>query len=181
MKRLIGVAVALVVLAGVGLALLARYVFTGSNVRAAVEAQVSAALGQPVTIGGIGASNVAIGGFLGLALLFIGIGAIQWARKLMGDHEIIEMRHPSVSSDDDRNEALEAFNTGVTESGIGRRPLIRNSLIGAMAALGLPADSRFDVRDVVTGQRWVWGSSNYVRLDAFQEPVHLLVVEGLHR
>ena len=56
MKRLIGVAVALVVLAGVGLALLARYVFTGSNVRAAVEAQVSAALGQPVTIGGIGAS-----------------------------------------------------------------------------------------------------------------------------
>ena len=49
------------------------------------------------------------------------------------------MRHPSVSSDTDRDEALEAFNTGVTESGIGRRPLIRNSLIGAMAALGLPA------------------------------------------
>ena len=94
---------------------------------------------NPDTIGGLGASNVAIGGFLGLALLFIGIGAIQWARKLMGDHEIIEMRHPSVSSDADRDEALEAFNTGVTESGIGRRPLIRNSLIGAMAALGLPA------------------------------------------
>jgi len=94
---------------------------------------------NPDTIGGLGASNVAIGGFLGLALLFIGIGAIQWARKLMGDHEMIEMRHPSVSSDEDRDEALAAFDAGVTESGIGRRPLIRNSLIGAMAALGLPA------------------------------------------
>ena len=31
---------------------------------------------------------------LGLALLLIGIGAIQWAKKLMGDHEIIEYRHP---------------------------------------------------------------------------------------
>ena len=30
----------------------------------------------------------------------IGIGAIQWARKLMGDHEIVEMRHPSASSDE---------------------------------------------------------------------------------
>jgi starch synthase (maltosyl-transferring) len=50
-----------------------------------------------------------------------------------------------------------------------------------LAALGLPAEGLFDVRDVVTGQRWTWGASNYVRLDAFQEPVHLLVVEGPHR
>jgi uncharacterized protein involved in outer membrane biogenesis len=55
-KRLVLVTVALIALAGVGLALLARYVLTGPNVRAAVEAQVSAALGQPVTIGGLGAS-----------------------------------------------------------------------------------------------------------------------------
>jgi uncharacterized protein involved in outer membrane biogenesis len=55
-KRLVLVAVALIGLAGAGLALLARSVFTGPNVRAAVEAQVSAALGQPVTIGGLGAS-----------------------------------------------------------------------------------------------------------------------------
>ena len=56
MKRLVLVAVAVIVLAGVGLAFLARYVLTGPDVRAAVEAQVSAALGQPVTIGGLGAS-----------------------------------------------------------------------------------------------------------------------------
>ena len=106
---------------------------------------------DPDVIGGLGASNVAIGGFLGLALLCIGVGAIQWARKLMGDHEIIEMRHPATSSDEDREEALEAFNAGVTESGIGRRPLIRNSLLGAMGALGpagrdLPARPRSAAR-----------------------------------
>ena len=50
-----------------------------------------------------------------------------------------------------------------------------------LAALGLEPGTEFDVRDVVTGARWTWGSSNYVRLDAFQEPVHLLVVEGPHR
>ncbi|MEK6312413.1 MAG: hypothetical protein V4755_17100 [Curtobacterium sp.] len=50
-----------------------------------------------------------------------------------------------------------------------------------LAALRLATEEPFHVRDDVTGQRWVWGSSNYVRLDAFQEPVHLLVVEGPHR
>ncbi|KQO60276.1 alpha-1,4-glucan--maltose-1-phosphate maltosyltransferase [Curtobacterium sp. Leaf261] len=50
-----------------------------------------------------------------------------------------------------------------------------------MAALGVAPDVQIDVRDVVTGARWTWGADNYVRLDAFSEPVHLLVVEGTHR
>ena len=58
------------------------------------------------TIFGLGASNVALGASLGVALLLIGIGLIQWARKLMGDHEIVEMRHPARSSDEDRAETL---------------------------------------------------------------------------
>jgi ubiquinol-cytochrome c reductase iron-sulfur subunit len=88
---------------------------------------------------GLGASNLALGICLGLALLCIGAGAIQWARKLMGDEEIIEYRHPGASSDEDREEALKALSTGTEESGIARRPLIRNSLLGAMGALGLLA------------------------------------------
>jgi ubiquinol-cytochrome c reductase iron-sulfur subunit len=91
------------------------------------------------TFMGLGASNLFLGLALGLALLFIGIGAIQWARKLMNDHEIVEMRHAVESSDEDRKVALTALNDGVSDSGIGRRPLIRNSLLGAMAMLGLPA------------------------------------------
>ena len=90
-------------------------------------------------IGGLGASNVALGLTLGLALLLIGVGVIQWARKLMGDHEIVEMRHPAASSPEDRAETIAALNAGAEESGIGRRPLVRNTLLGAVGILLLPA------------------------------------------
>lgn len=85
------------------------------------------------------ALQIALGSTLGLALLLIGIGAIQWSRKLMSDHEIVEYRHPAASSEEDRAEALAALDAGISDSGIGRRPLVRNSLLGAMAFLGLPA------------------------------------------
>ncbi len=88
---------------------------------------------------GMGASNVFLGTCLGLALLCIGIGAIQWSRKLMSDHEIVEYRHSASSPEEDRVEAVAALEEGIADSGIGRRPLVRNSLIGAMAFLGLPA------------------------------------------
>jgi ubiquinol-cytochrome c reductase iron-sulfur subunit len=91
------------------------------------------------TIFGMGASNLALGVTLGLALLLIGIGAVQLARKLMSDVEIIEDRHPVASSEEDREIALSALDQGIADSGLGRRPMIRNSLLGAMAALGLPA------------------------------------------
>ncbi|MGZ4460116.1 MAG: cytochrome bc1 complex Rieske iron-sulfur subunit [Nocardioidaceae bacterium] len=95
--------------------------------------------GQGSTFLGYGTSNVALGLTLGLALLFIGVGAIQWARKLMSDVEIAEARHPIASSETDREETIAALNTGIADSTIGRRPLIRNTLLGALATLGLPA------------------------------------------
>ncbi len=105
-----------------------------------VVAYVTLDIGDSVdTFGGLGASTLALGLTLGGALLLIGIGIIQWARKLMGDHEIIEMRHSAGSSDEDRATTLEALDLGVQESGIGRRPLVRNSLLGAVGLLGLPA------------------------------------------
>jgi len=94
---------------------------------------------NPTVIAGYGASNVALGLCLGLALLLIGIGAIHWARKLMSDVEIVEARHPVASSEADREESLAALSQGISDSGIARRPLIRNSLLGALATLGLPA------------------------------------------
>jgi ubiquinol-cytochrome c reductase iron-sulfur subunit len=90
------------------------------------------------TFGGLGASTLALGLTLGGSLLLIGIGVIQWARKLMADHEMVEMRHPAASSEADRAEALAALAVGTEESGIGRRPLVRNSLLGALGALALP-------------------------------------------
>ncbi len=87
----------------------------------------------------MGASTVALGLTLGGALLLIGVGIIQWARKLMGDQEIVEMRHPAGSSEEDRAGALEALAMGGNESGLGRRPLVRNTLLGAVGFMGLPA------------------------------------------
>ncbi len=95
--------------------------------------------GDPTLIGNLGASNVVLGVLLGLATLLIGVGIIQWARKLMADHELVEMRHPARSSDEDRATTVAALNAGLEESGIGRRPLVRNSLLGAVGMLGLPA------------------------------------------
>ena len=39
-----------------------------------------------------------------------------------------------------------------------------------------PGDT-IQVRDLISGARWTWSDSNYVRLDAFTEPVHILAVE----
>jgi ubiquinol-cytochrome c reductase iron-sulfur subunit len=94
---------------------------------------------EPDVIFGLGASNVALGTCLGLALLLIGIGTIQWARKLMADAEIVEYRHPGASSPEDREATLAILAQGAEESGIARRPLIRNTMLGAMSLLGLPA------------------------------------------
>ncbi len=104
-----------------------------------VVAYVTLEIGEvTTTFGGLGASTLALGMTLAGSLLLIGIGIIQWARKLMADHEMVEMRHPAASSEADRAEALEALNTGIHESGIGRRPLVRNSLLGALGVLALP-------------------------------------------
>ncbi|KAA1418018.1 Rieske (2Fe-2S) protein [Nocardioides humilatus] len=87
----------------------------------------------------VGGSTVALGGTLGLSLLFIGVAITHWARKLMGDHEIVEMRHPAYSEEEDRQRALNDLKMGFEETGIARRPLIRNSALGALALLGVPA------------------------------------------
>ncbi len=92
---------------------------------------------DPDTVANLGASNVALGLCLALTLLAMGTGMIQWARKLMGDHEIVEMRHPASSSQEDREAAVAILQTSLEESGLGRRPLIRNSLLAAGGVLGL--------------------------------------------
>ena len=86
---------------------------------------------------GWSALNFALGASLGGALLLIGAGIIKWAKQLMGDHEIVEPRHPVRSSDEDRADVMVDVNAGLDESGIGRRPLIRNSLLGAIGVLSL--------------------------------------------
>ncbi len=40
-----------------------------------------------------------------------------------------------------------------------------------------PGDS-FAVENLLTGETWTWGNNNYVRLDAYREPVHILAIKG---
>lgn len=42
---------------------------------------------------------------------------------------------------------------------------------------GVEPGAPFEVRDLITGARWTWSDANFVRLDAFTEPVHVLSVE----
>ncbi len=42
---------------------------------------------------------------------------------------------------------------------------------------GLELGATFDVVDLLSGQRFTWGEHNYVRLDAFSQPVHVLSVD----
>jgi starch synthase (maltosyl-transferring) len=45
-----------------------------------------------------------------------------------------------------------------------------------LPALGMGWGDTFSVHDQLSGQTWLWGARNYVRLDPFQEPAHVLVV-----
>lgn len=84
-------------------------------------------------------SNLFLGLGMFLALFGIGAGAIHWAKTLMPDEERVEYRHLQRSSDEDRADAVQILKEGAGEAGLGRRPLLRGTLIGALGLVGLPA------------------------------------------
>ena len=84
-------------------------------------------------------STLTLGLAIAFALLGIGIGAVHWAKSLMSDAEVVELRHPTRGTPETRAKAVDVFTLGNKESGIGRRSLIRNTLIGALALSPIPA------------------------------------------
>jgi ubiquinol-cytochrome c reductase iron-sulfur subunit len=93
----------------------------------------------PGDMGSVRLNNLTLGLSIALGLLMLGIGAVYWAKALMADEEIAEGRHGTRGSVETRAKAVEVFTLGNKESGFGRRSLIRNSLIGALALFPLPA------------------------------------------
>jgi starch synthase (maltosyl-transferring) len=50
-----------------------------------------------------------------------------------------------------------------------------------MPALGMGWQDQFVVHDELSGESWTWGERNYVRLDPYVEPAHILTVRRLHQ
>jgi starch synthase (maltosyl-transferring) len=50
-----------------------------------------------------------------------------------------------------------------------------------MPALGMDWFEQFSVHDEITGETWTWGERNYVRLDPYYEPAHILTVRRPHQ
>jgi ubiquinol-cytochrome c reductase iron-sulfur subunit len=89
-------------------------------------------------IGQANLSNVVLGVTLGLSLLFLGLGAVHWAKTLMPDTEVTEDRHPQRSSDLSRADAVQTIMAGGEASQLARRPLIKYALGGALGLFALP-------------------------------------------
>ncbi|WP_103502367.1 MULTISPECIES: ubiquinol-cytochrome c reductase iron-sulfur subunit [unclassified Streptomyces] len=89
--------------------------------------------------GHVSGLNFALGWTLGLALFCIGAGAVHWSRTLMSDEEVPDERHQIAASPEVKAEVLAEFRAGTEESGIGfgRRKMMRNSLLGALALVPL--------------------------------------------
>ncbi len=82
-----------------------------------------------------------LGAFMALALGGIGAGAVLWAKTLMVDEEAVQERHDLHSSTQERESTKASLVAGFADTGIARRPLLRNTLLlgaGSLAILPVP-------------------------------------------
>lgn len=82
--------------------------------------------------------NLVLGVLLGVSLLGIGFGAVHWAKAIMSDTEVVEERHPIGSGEETRAKAAGIFADAGQSAQIGRRPLIKYTLGGALGLFILP-------------------------------------------
>ncbi|MCY1157142.1 MAG: ubiquinol-cytochrome reductase [Citricoccus sp.] len=99
-------------------------------------------IGPDTEIGTVRLQNMLLGLGTAFSLLGIGVGIVHWAKTLMPDHEVSEARH-DVRTEEDRQVAVGMIDDIVEESQVKRRPLLRNTLIGAVALAPLPAIALF--------------------------------------
>ena len=89
-------------------------------------------------LGQVGASNVALGLTMGLAIFCLGAGAIQWSKKLMSDVEYVQERHTLASDKAATAEAAGNYQRGKESSGFAQFRLVRRTLIGALVLFPVP-------------------------------------------
>jgi len=88
-------------------------------------------------MGDVEAQQLFLGLGLAFSLLFIGFGAVQWARRVMPDEEVIAERHEFRSEDADRKDFVDTVKERAGTVGLGRRSLIKRSLGLALGLVGL--------------------------------------------
>ena len=81
--------------------------------------------------------QLGIGLGMAIALFCIGAGAIHWAKTLMPDEEFVIQRHEFRSEEEDRSEFVKTVKEGAANAGLGRRPLIKRTLAGALGLSGI--------------------------------------------
>ena len=89
-------------------------------------------------IGGVNLLHVVLGVSLAVSLLGIGMGTVHWAKTIMPDTEIVEERHLQRSSDANRAKAGSLILAGGDAAQLGRRPILKYSLGGALGLFALP-------------------------------------------
>jgi len=84
------------------------------------------------------AHQLGLGLGMAFSLLFLGMGAIHWAKTLMPETEVVNYRHEFRSSDEDRDELVKTVKHAAAEVKLGRRSLIKRSLGFSLGLFALP-------------------------------------------
>ena len=76
---------------------------------------------------------------LGIALLGVGFGITTWAKKILPEEIAEQDRHDGPSAEDERQLTGASLAQIGEDSGLARRPFLRNAILAGLAPLGLVA------------------------------------------
>jgi ubiquinol-cytochrome c reductase iron-sulfur subunit len=88
-------------------------------------------------LGSTNAHQLFLGLGLAMALFFIGMAAVHWAKTLMPDHEVIDYRKEQRSKDEDRDDLVSTVKDRSGEAGLGRRPFIKRTMLLSLGLVGI--------------------------------------------
>ncbi len=88
-------------------------------------------------LGSTNAHQLFLGLGLAMALFFIGMAAVHWAKTLMPDHEVIDYRKEQRSKDEDRDDFVSTVKNRAGEAGLGRRPFIKRTMLLSLGLVGV--------------------------------------------
>lgn len=88
-------------------------------------------------LGSTNAHQLFLGLGLAMALFFIGMAAVHWAKTLMPDHEVVDYRKEQRSKDEDRDDFVSTVKDRAGEAGLGRRPFIKRTMLLSLGLVGI--------------------------------------------